>query len=410
MYFQSDTAILSDETCNLGHWNLHQGELEFRGNKAYFNGRKVVIAHFSGLPDKEQLDLVSAHSYLYTRDRSKPWATMAMNYLSRLDKATASLPSIAYSYSDIQPGYRRKEEKHTTAASKGLRKRFPSKVMRKVARSLKSPGKIVGGMKLASWQIKQKFQIAQNILTDKGKTEIFQDRSTNAFTGLVPCIGNYETYLIRTSILQAVVGAKNHFHGKLLDVGAGSAPYEGIIVANGKVTQYIKLDLASSAYHKGDNIDLTWDGKIIPLDSQSIDTVFMTEVLEHFHKPAELLQEVRRVLKPRGILFLTVPFTWPMHELPYDYHRFTPIALRAYLEEASFEVEKIEILGGWDHSLAQHLGLWLTNRSMDERLRKLAKLIAWPFYSYLSRVGKDEYKAVRNHQMYHGLAGIAVAV
>jgi 2-polyprenyl-3-methyl-5-hydroxy-6-metoxy-1,4-benzoquinol methylase len=64
----------------------------------------------------------------------------------------------------------------------------------------------------------------------------------------------------------------------------------------------------------------------------------MTEVLEHVHKPGELLRKVRRVLKPGSIVFLTVPFTWPVHEMPYDYRRFTSIALMAYLEEADFTV------------------------------------------------------------------------
>jgi len=69
MYFQSDTAILSDETCNLGHWNLHQGELELRENKAYFNGRKVVIAHFSGLP----LGLTPAEARCTTASTPSSW-------------------------------------------------------------------------------------------------------------------------------------------------------------------------------------------------------------------------------------------------------------------------------------------------------------------------------------------------
>jgi SAM-dependent methyltransferase len=251
--------------------------------------------------------------------------------------------------------------------------------------------------------------MAQAISISRGEDRIFRDRSENAFTKLIPCIGNYETYLVRASILQAVVEAKDQFHGKLLDVGAGSSPYEDLIMAGGNVSEYIKLDFASSDYHQGHNLDLTWDGKAIPLDAGSIDTVFMTEVLEHVHKPGELLREVRRVLKPGGILFLTVPFTWPMHELPYDYHRFTPIALRAYLEEAGFDVKGIQLLGGWDHSLALQIGLWLTNSSMGEQRRKIAKLLAWPVYTYLIRKGNTEYTEVRNHQMHIGLAGIALA-
>jgi SAM-dependent methyltransferase len=238
---------------------------------------------------------------------------------------------------------------------------------------------------------------------------INMDFSDNGFTGLKPCIGNYQTYVVRYHILQAVEDAIPFFSGQLLDVGAGSSPYEELIMASGKVREYIKLDFASSDYHQGYELDLTWDGKTIPLSGQSIDTVFMTEVLEYVYKPGELLREVRRVLKPGGKLFLTVPFSWPMHELPFDYHRFTPIAIRAYFEEADFVVKDIKLLGGWDHSLALHIGLWLTNSSMGERKRKIAKLLAWPIYSYLIRKGVNEFTSIKNHQMYIGLAVVATA-
>ncbi len=409
LYFRTETAILSKETCNLGHWNIHQGELEIRDGLAYFNGERVVIAHFSGLPPKKDLAVVSCHSHLYTENQSKPWAMMATEYLDRLEQAKTSTQSIPYPYSIIQPSGAREAEKQAKAVSQAQKRGFPKGVIQKVTRGIRSTGKIAGRVKLVSWQLKRTIHTAQSLLINQGKDQIFRDHSGNAFTSLVPCIGNYETYLVRASILQAVMQAKGQFHGKLLDVGAGSSPYEELIMASGKVSEYIKLDFASSEYHQGHKLDLTWDGENIPLDSQSIDTVFMTEVLEHVHKPGEVLHEIRRVLKPGGVLFLTVPFSWPMHELPFDYHRFTPIALRAYLEEASFHVQAIQILGGWDHSLAQQIGLWLTNRSMGERKRKIAKLLAWPLYSYLIHKGKNEEAAIRNHQMHIGLAGIAVA-
>jgi SAM-dependent methyltransferase len=409
LYFRDSTVILDREGYNLGHWNIHQDKLELQDGVAYFNGNRVVMAHFSGLPSKEELDLVTYHSDLYTKNRCRPWAILAKNYLDRLEWAKINTPSIPYSYSNIQPGYRKEEEEPASLVALNSTKALPKRVLQKVAYVLKSPSKIVGGIKFLSWQLKRSFETAQALVMNRGADRIFRDRSENAFTKLIPCIGNYETYLVRASILQAVEQAKDQFHGKLLDVGAGSSPYEELIIATGKVSQYIKLDFAKSDYHKGHHLDLTWDGKTIPLDRHSIDSVIMTEVLEHVHRPGELLQEVRRVLKPGGVLFLTVPFIWPMHELPYDYHRFTPIALRTYLEEADFNVQSIQILGGWDHSLAQQLGLWLTNRSMGARKRKLAKLLAWPFYSFLLRRGKDEFTTIRNHQMHIGLAGVSIA-
>lgn len=409
IYFRDSTVILDKEGYNLGHWNLHQGKLDLKDGLAYFNGERVVMAHFSGLPRQEELSLVSSHSKLYTDNPSISWGILAKEYLDRLEHAKSSSPSIPYSYSNIQPRKAREEEKSAADESEVKNRSLPERGVRKIVRAFESPSRYAGGIKLLFWKVSRTLMTARSILARKAEDQIFRDRSGNAFTSLVPCIGNYETYLVRAWILQAVIQFKHQFHGKLLDVGAGSSPYETLIMETGRISQYIKLDFAKSDYHKGHSLDLTWDGKTIPLQSQTIDTVLMTEVLEHAHRPGELLREIRRVLKPGGVLFLTVPFLWPMHELPYDYHRFTPIALKAYLKEADFNVQNIQILGGWDHSLAQLLGLWLTNRSMGERKRKLAKLLAWPFYSFLLRRGKDEFTAVRNHQMHIGLAVTAMA-
>ena len=48
-------------------------------------------------------------------------------------------------------------------------------------------------------------------------------------------------------------------------------------------------------------------GESIPLRDDSFDLVTLFEVLEHVMKPEVVLKEINRVLKPNGILFLTVP-------------------------------------------------------------------------------------------------------
>jgi SAM-dependent methyltransferase len=410
--YHPNTVIIRDEVFNLGHWNLYQGELSIQGGRALFDGKPVVMIHFSGLP-KDRLDFVAAHDSIYREKPCQAWAELASEYLRRSNLSKAEHFPFPYCYIDIQPNSERgRPHQLPTAVASSIHtvgsKR--NKIKRAISR-LRSPRQLYGGFRYIGWRLSAGFAslINRDRLPSLVDRLIDRDFSDNGFTGLRACIGNYQTYLVRYHILQAVISAMPSFSGRLLDVGAGSSPYEELIMASGKVSEYIKLDFANSDYHQGHELDLTWDGKTIPLDAQSIDTVFMTEVLEHVHRPGDLLREVRRVLKPGGVLFLTVPFIWPMHELPYDYHRFTPVALKAYLEEADFNVLNIQILGGWDHSLAQLLGLWLTNRSMGARKRKLAKLLAWPLYSFLLRRGKGEFTAIRNHQMHIGLACVAIA-
>jgi SAM-dependent methyltransferase len=61
------------------------------------------------------------------------------------------------------------------------------------------------------------------------------------------------------------------------------------------------------------------------------DFVVCTEVLEHTLRPFDAVQEIRRILKPKGHLFLSVPFNFRIHGPLPDCWRFTEHGLRAVL-------------------------------------------------------------------------------
>lgn len=85
---------------------------------------------------------------------------------------------------------------------------------------------------------------------------------------------------------------------------------------------FLQLLLASGIIVKGYGFDrkiskvtgrgivlspLDLDGGSIPLANESIDCVTMLALLEHLRRPAEVLQDVFRVLKPGGKIILTIP-------------------------------------------------------------------------------------------------------
>jgi len=123
-----------------------------------------------------------SHSKLYTENQSEPWEILATEYLGRLEKAKASSPSIPYSYANIQPGNTREEEKPAKGAYKSpVQKSVSMKVLQKIARGLQSRDKIIGVVKLASWQLKQSCHIAQSILINQGESPNSIRRTLNAF-------------------------------------------------------------------------------------------------------------------------------------------------------------------------------------------------------------------------------------
>ena len=174
-------------------------------------------------------------------------------------------------------------------------------------------------------------------------------------------------------LLGAVQRALGNFRGEVLDVGCGRMPYKSLILcAPSRATRYIGLDLPTDNY---DAPDLSWDGLTIPLPDCSVDSTMLTEVLEHCPEAEAVLREVRRVLRPGGFLFLTVPFIWPIHCVPYDEFRYTPFSLHRILESVGFPNPSIEATGGRHAVLAVILGLWVRRRPLTSRVHVVTKAV-----------------------------------
>lgn len=90
-----------------------------------------------------------------------------------------------------------------------------------------------------------------------------------------------------------VTGVKKYSHymkGVMLDFGCGYKPYERYF----KVERYIGLDLAESGHDhnkpsRPSQIDVFYDGKVIPFDNDYFDSVFSSQVLEHIFNLDDIL-------------------------------------------------------------------------------------------------------------------------
>lgn len=194
-------------------------------------------------------------------------------------------------------------------------------------------------------------------------------------------INTLDTYIVRSSILRALKQYLPLLEGKLLDVGCGHMPYKQMFLGPScNVKEYIGLDLTQNKYQAP---DISWDGERIPLSNGSVDCAIATEVFEHCEDIEMVMAEIFRVLKPSGVLFLSVPFLWNLHDIPNDEYRYTPFSLRRHLDNSGYVNIDISSLGGWDASLAQMLGLWvrrrLTNTYIQRGVRLVLSVIALPF-------------------------------
>jgi len=124
------------------------------------------------------------------------------------------------------------------------------------------------------------------------------------------------------------------YHGRVVDLGCGSAPYKDLILQTAE--QYIGVDWKNSM-HDQSNVDVFADlTKHLPFDDAYADTVISFYVIEHLPEPDLFLSECNRILQPGGMLCMTVPFLWHIHEKPYDYFRYTHYGLRYLLDKNGF--------------------------------------------------------------------------
>lgn len=142
--------------------------------------------------------------------------------------------------------------------------------------------------------------------------------------------------------------------GDLLDLGCGHVPY--FEMYKDLVNNVVCVDWENSP-HKNTLLDYTMDLNCpLSFEDESFDTILLIDVLEHIYKPAQLLSEVRRILRRGGNCIIGVPFFYWLHERPFDFHRYTEFALLRMCESAGLEVTDLTPYGGAPEILMDIIG------------------------------------------------------
>jgi SAM-dependent methyltransferase len=163
-------------------------------------------------------------------------------------------------------------------------------------------------------------------------------------------------------LMEVIARVAPQAHGRLLDVGCGQRPYEHLFTPY--VTEYIGIEheatfAKTNASTSDKKPDLYYDGTRLPFDDKSFDTVLNVQVLEHTPKPGALVAEMARVLKDDGVLLLSAPFQFRLHEQPHDYFRYSPHGLRSLCADVGLEVVEVHEQGSLWSIIAHKLNSYL---------------------------------------------------
>jgi SAM-dependent methyltransferase len=141
-------------------------------------------------------------------------------------------------------------------------------------------------------------------------------------------------YFARKGLSEHIGRLSGRIVGKTLDVGCGTKPYAHLYRSD----EYVGLEIDIVANRKEKNADYYYDGKTFPFADNSFDSAVANEVFEHVFDPDRFLNELSRVLRPGGMLLMTMPFVWDEHEQPYDYARYSSFGIKSILQRHGFEV------------------------------------------------------------------------
>lgn len=212
-------------------------------------------------------------------------------------------------------------------------------------------------------------------------------------------------YFTRKRLFKGVRGLAPTLSGRLLDFGCGSKPYKRLFV---NATEYIGVDIENEGHdHRTEEVDVYYDGKVLPFEDGRFDSVLCSEVLEHVPDLEATLRELNRVLVKGGKVLITVPFVWPEHELPFDFRRFTANGLTEVFEKNGFEVRQMKKVGKFFEVVAQMWLMYLHNGLYTKR-RYLNLLINAVFLFPFTLLGIVFSALLPNVQgLYFGLVMLA---
>jgi SAM-dependent methyltransferase len=131
------------------------------------------------------------------------------------------------------------------------------------------------------------------------------------------------------------------------------------------------------------NTDVVANAHVLPFLDNSADGIFCTGVLEHLESPQRVLEEIRRVLKPSGIVHIEVPFIQPYHTDPYDYWRWTLQGLRLFAQAQGFtEISSGAHLGptsAMNGLVIAYFKSWFDSRYARKLIEVIFSFFLFPF-------------------------------
>ncbi|BCA54213.1 hypothetical protein W02_13530 [Nitrospira sp. KM1] len=157
----------------------------------------------------------------------------------------------------------------------------------------------------------------------------------------------------------------------VLNLGSGIGQFDESLVPG---LQMIHMDVSIRKH-----IDVVADGHQLPFADQSLDAVYSNAVLEHVQRPWKVAEEMFRVLRPGGKIFVNVPFMNVIHD-EHDYFRFTDRGLEILFSKfrkvgGGVSAGPSSFLGPF---MVEYISYFVPTRYLKVLCRPFVSVLVWP--------------------------------
>lgn len=157
------------------------------------------------------------------------------------------------------------------------------------------------------------------------------------------------------SVLLYIAGI---FVGKSACSVINELPPNATILNIGSGVKRAREDVINVDYYPFFGVDVVADVHNLPWKDNTVDAIVAESLFEHLPDPAHALEEIHRVLRPGGILYVVTPFMLGYHSSPHDYYRWTIPGLRILL--AQFIETESGVAWGPTVAMSSIFGSWIS--------------------------------------------------
>ncbi|MFM5947793.1 MAG: class I SAM-dependent methyltransferase [Novosphingobium sp.] len=158
---------------------------------------------------------------------------------------------------------------------------------------------------------------------------------------------------------------------RILIIGGGT-----LAEGEDELEQAARYEVVRTDIYLGPNVDIVCDGHALPFADASFDAVLCQAVIEHVLDPAQVVNEIHRVLRRGGLVAAETSFMQQVHMDAYDFTRFTVSGHRWLFRR--FEEVAADIRGGAGLSLIWSIGILARSLRLGRKGAAIATaLFAW---------------------------------